>query len=322
MPKGTILDRVGAHALIAAAETGDLHAALRLGWPGPDDLHEDDAAHRLALAVGGGGVDLRGPTLSRVELVAKWPGVLHVRVPAVVALAAIDPIEVFTLLHGQAVEAGEAVAGVKVAPHVVPAEVVRQGVRLARERGPLVEVRPYRTLAVPAIACEPLEGTARRRFEEGARTKLSALGSAFAGVTDAHDADPARATALVRHALDGLAGPAHPVILVGGVSAGDPLAPFCDALEALGGRFVRHGLPAHPGSMLWLAELRGSRLLGLPGCGMFSMATALDLVLPRLLTGEALDAASLAELAHGGLLTRDMRFRMPAYARGLEAPDT
>jgi molybdopterin biosynthesis enzyme len=89
----------------------------------------------------------------------------------------------------------------------------------------------------------------------------------------------------------------------------------------LGGRFIRRGMPVHPGSMLWLAELGSIRLLGLPGCGMFSMATAADLVLPRLLTGEALDEASLAQLAHGGLLNREMRFRMPRYARDLETPD-
>ena len=71
-----------------------------------------------------------------------------------------------------------------------------------------------------------------------------------------------------------------PVILVGGVSAGDPLAPFFAALDGLGGRVLRRGVPAHPGSMIWLAELGDSRLLGLPQCGMFTMATAADLCCP------------------------------------------
>jgi hypothetical protein len=44
-------------------------------------------------------------------------------------------------------------------------------------------------------------------------------------------------------------------------------------------------------------------------------------VLPRLLTGEVLTAEALADLAHGGLLGREMRFRMPAYARELPAPE-
>ena len=62
-------------------------------------------------------------------------------------------------------------------------------------------------------------------------------------------------------------------------------------------------------------------LVGLPQCGMFAKATAADLILPRLLTGERLTAESLAELAHGGVLGREMRFRFPPYARDLDAPE-
>jgi hypothetical protein len=73
--------------------------------------------------------------------------------------------------------------------------------------------------------------------------------------------------------------------------------------------------------MIWLAELGRTTLLGLPQCGMFARATAADLILPRLLTGERLTRESLAELAHGGVLRREMRFRFPPYARHLEAPE-
>jgi hypothetical protein len=54
--------------------------------------------------------------------------------------------------------------------------------------------------------------------------------------------------------------------------------------------------------------------------GMFSMATAADLILPRLLTGEPLTGPHLADLAHGGIMRQGMRFRLPPYARQLPAP--
>jgi hypothetical protein len=286
-------------------------------------MHEDEAGERIALAVGGAGVDQRPPRQSLLQLVSKWDGVVHVRHEALARLNQVEAIEVFTLFHGQCVEEGDVVASVKVVPHVIAAEAVKRAVRLAREEAPLVEVRPYQPMHVGAVVCEPLTGGARERFEQVAHAKLAALGATFAGVIDAWDADPAVATERIALALRALADEArhHHVVLVTGVSAGDPLTPFGEALTTLGGRFVRRGLPVHPGSMLWLAELGSIRLLGLPGCGMFSMATAADLVLPRLLTGEALDDASLAELAHGGLLNREMRFRMPPYARDLETPD-
>ena len=52
------------------------------------------------------------------------------------------------------------------------------------------------------------------------------------------------------------------------------------------GAIVRRGVPAHPGSMLWLARIGRTAILGLPTCGAYSKATAADLLLPRLLSGE------------------------------------
>jgi molybdopterin biosynthesis enzyme len=75
----------------------------------------------------------------------------------------------------------------------------------------------------------------------------------------------------------------------------------------------RHGAPAHPGSLLWLATWDGKPVLGMPTCGMFSQATTFDLVLPRVLAGDRLDNRALAELGHGGLLSRDMAYRFPPY---------
>ncbi len=322
LPKGARLDRDVATRLVAAAMDGTLARPLRVAWPDPDDVHEDEAADRLAAAVGGAGVELRPPRQSRLDLAAAWDGVLHVRAEALRRLNATDPLEVFTLFHGQAVSRGQVVCSVKVAPHVLPVATLAEGLRIAKGEGPIVEVRPYRPTEVGAIAVETMTSEALARFEAGARTKVEALGWTFNGTIVVPDDDPESAEVAVREALDTLVRQRGlPVLLVGGVSAGDPLSPFYVALERAGGTVLRRGVPAHPGSMIWLARLDRSQLLGLPQCGMFSLATAADLVLPRLLTGEALTAESLAELAHGGLLGREMRFRMPVYARDLPEPE-
>jgi hypothetical protein len=322
MAKGQSLDQDAVARLVAAAATGTLTRPVKIAWPEAGDVHEDEAAAQLARAVGGAGVDLRAPRYSRFDLAAMWDGVLHLRIEPLHRLNAIDPLEVFTLFHGQAVAQGQVVCSVKVAPHLLPAATLAEGLRTARVDGPIVEVRPYRDTKVGAIAVQAITPDALERFDQGARRKVEALGGTFMGVVVVPDEEPDKAEKGATEALRTLVSDQSlPLLLVGGVSAGDPLSPFYAALDRLGGKVVRRGVPAHPGSMIWLAQLERTQILGLPQCGMFSLATAADLVLPRLLTGEVLTAEALADLAHGGLLGREMRFRMPAYARELPAPE-
>ena len=322
LAKGTRIDASLARTLQLAARKAELPPLLRLAWGDLGDLHEDDAALRLAAAVAGPGVAIGSPAQSRVDLAAKVDGVLRIRVEALGQLNRIDPLEVFTLFHGQAVRAKQVVASVKVAPHLVPGTIVEAGEAVARSHAPLINVDPYLPLEVAAIAAEALEPSSLERFDRAVRTKVVSLGGRFLGTSSVADEDPESAARRLGDTLRALAFEQRvALILVGGVSAGDPLSPLYAALEALNGRLLRRGVPAHPGSMIWLAALGETTLLGLPQCGMFSMATAADLILPRLLTGERITADTLAELGHGGLLGKEMRFRFPDYVRDSEGSE-
>jgi hypothetical protein len=285
------------------------------------DLHEDDAAIRLAAAVAGAGLTVRGPSQSRVDLVAADDGVLHVRAVALERLNRLDPLEVFTRLDGSIVAAGDVVASVKVAPHVVAGSVVDAGARIAGDGArPLVRVAPFRPLRVAVVVKESLRAADRSRFEASVRAKVESLGSEIVAIDYVADEDDAVRDALATRARAGGRARAQVILTAGGRST-DPSDPFFAAIEALGGRIVRHGVPAHPGSMLWLARIGRTAILGLPTCGAYSKATAADLLLPRLLTGEPPTRRTVSHLGHGGVLTREMRFRFPPYARELEAPD-
>jgi hypothetical protein len=285
--------------------------------PQADDVHEDEAALRLAAAVGGVGVVRRGPVESRVDLVAERQGELRVDVHGVQQLDRIDPIALFTGLDGQILAQGAVAASIKVGPHLVPARALeRAEAVIARRHRTLVEVRPFTPHRIAALVRESLDASARARFESSIRTRIEALGSELVAID--YVADDTRA---VRDAMDGQAAGGAEIVLTAGAGSTDPADPVFVALRSLHGRVVSHGVPAHPGSMLWLGRLRGTTLIGLPTCGAYSRATAVDLLLPWLLAGEPPTRATVARLGHGGVLTRDMRFRMPAYARELEAPE-
>jgi molybdopterin biosynthesis enzyme len=303
-------------AALSVAVPGD---AVTVLVPEPGELHEDDAAIRLAAAVAGPGLTVRGPAQSRVDLIADAPGVLNVRIAELERINRIDPLEVFTAFDGQVVERGDLVASVKIAPHLVDAATVDAGARLAGfGSNPIVWVAPFIPGRVGVIVKESVRSTARQRFETSVRAKIVGLGSevvAIDYVEDDAEAVESSMAAFVRRP--------DPVdlILTAGAASTDPLDACFVAIAALGGRVVRRGVPAHPGSMLWLARIGGTAILGLPTCGAYSKATAADLLLPRLLSGEAASEKTVAKLGYGGILTRSQRFRFPAYARELDAPE-
>jgi Probable molybdopterin binding domain len=313
--KGRRLSQDDLLALAAA----DPDSPVSVLVPDSNELHEDDAARRLAAAVAGPGLVVRGPAQSRIDLLAEAAGVANVRVAELERLNRIDPLEVFTVFDGQVVEAGELVGSVKIAPHLVDAAIVDEGARLADFGGrPLVWVAPFIASRVAVVVKETVRATARGRFETSVRAKVEGLGSEIVAIDYVEDD-----AEVVEAALAGyVRGPdAVDLILTAGAASTDPLDACFAAIAALGGRMVRRGVPAHPGSMLWLARIGRTAILGLPTCGAYSKATAVDLLLPRLLSGEPASERTVAKLGHGGILTRSQRFRFPAYARDLDAPD-
>ncbi len=310
--------RLSAEDLLAIG-TADAGSPVSVIIAEPGELHEDDAAIRLAKAVAGPNLTVRGPIQSRLDLLAAAPGVVNVLVAELERLNRLDPLEVFTVFDGQIVEKGDLVASVKIAPHVVDAAIVEAGSRLAGFGSqPIVWVAPFIARRVGVVVKESVRATARERFEVSVRAKVEGLGSTIIDIEYVDD-DPEAVEAAMARFVRGA--DTADLILTAGSASTDPHDAFYLAVAALGGRIVRRGVPAHPGSMLWLARVGKTAILGLPTCGAYSKATAADLLLPRLLSGEPASEKTVAKLGHGGILTRSQRFRFPPYARELDAPD-
>ena len=302
--KGARLDAEAARTLLTLP-WDELHLlALEAG-----DLHEEDAGRRLAASVTGDGVEVKGYSGGQWTLTATRRGLLRVDVARLAAVNVHEGVAVFTLLDRQPVDRGETVAKAKVTPLAIGADTILAVEQAAR--GGAVTVAAFRPVALGTVARESLEPKQRARFESALRTKIDWFGGRllpvrFAGASPRAVAD--EMSALRAEGAD--------VLIVAGASALDPLDPVFGGLTLLGARMERHGAPAHPGSLLFLARWQDLPVLGMPTCGMFSQATTFDLVLPRLLAGEAIANAEIAALGHGGLLSREMAYRFPPYRAG------
>src|SRR6185436_8737168 len=129
----------------------------------------------------------------------------------------------------------------------------------------VVAVSGFQPTTVGAVARESLDARQRARFESALAQKIDWFGSRLLPLRYAGPS--ARSVADELQALRQEGGR---VLIVAGAYALDPVF---GGLALLGASMERHGAPAHPGSLLWLARWDDVAVLGMPTCGMFSQAT-------------------------------------------------
>ena len=300
--KGTVL---GPEHLAALRELPEVHLAVL----DEDDLHEDEAARRLGAAVAGPGTRVEGPVQSQVRVVAERRGLLRVEREAVDRLNHLPTVGVFTLVDGQAVEAGEEVAGAKVTPVAVPRLLVQEAERVAATAGPILRVEAFRPLRTLVVVTERLKPRARALFAEAVTRKLGWYGAGLLAVREV-----ARSGEAVRAAYDEGRRLGAELVLFAGASSIDPLDAAYAELAAAGGALLRQGAPAHPGSMLWLGRLDRAVVLGVASCAGFGRNTSLDLVLPFVFAYGEADELDFARLGYGGLIEEGAGRRFPPYS--------
>lgn len=305
--KGQTLDAAAAARLLALPWRDPEVHLLELD---PGDVHEEPAGSRLAAAACGEHVEVKGYSGGQWTLAGQCRGLVRVNVDALAAVNALEGMSVFTLYDLQPVEAGEVVARAKITPLAIPERLVKDAESRAWSARGLVAVKPFRPHVLGALSRESLAPPQRDRFESSLTEKVDWFGSRLLPVRYA----PGDAAAVAAE-MESLLAAGAEILIAAGAGSLDPLDPVFAGLERLGGRMIRHGAPAHPGSLLWIADLRGHPVLGMPACGMFSQATTFDLVLPRILAGEPAGVTELAALGHGGLLSRDSAYRFPPYRR-------
>ncbi|MHB1255583.1 MAG: molybdopterin-binding protein [Dethiobacteraceae bacterium] len=271
-------------------------------------LHEDDAALRLAATLCGQGITVSEPTEGRVNLSATADGVFRVKKDVLFRINSLDDLAVATIHSDLAVAKGAQVAGVRAVPLVVDEDKIRQAEALAQFSGPVMEVAAYRKLAVGVVTTgsEVYHQRIADRFTPVVREKIARFPSVLLGQRVANDDKE-----MIQAAILELVALGSQIIIVTGGMSVDPDDRTPAAIRATGAEIVTYGTPVLPGAMLMLAYLGHVPVLGLPGCAMYNSTTVFDLILPRLFTGERLKKAHFAEMAVGGLCANCEPCRYP-----------
>jgi molybdenum cofactor synthesis domain-containing protein len=262
-----------------------------------DELHEEDAARRLAKAAAGDNLELTDPSEGRVNLVAKIPGLLKVDSGLLYRLNSLGDIMLATLPTDWHVKQGTVVAGTRTIPVVVKENLIERAEALCRDK-PIVNLlaMPAKRVHLIVTGSEVFTGRIKDGFGPVVSRKVGEMGSSVESVKIAPD-DP---DIIATHIKDAKQAGADVILVSGGMSV-DPDDKTPEGIRRSGATVETHGFPVLPGSMFLMAYLDETPVMGLSGCVLHDPFTAFDALLPRLLAGEKISRGDIMAMGHGGL---------------------
>jgi len=264
-----------------------------------NEIHENEAARLLAAALVGSGTEYSSEVVEgKVVIKAAVDGLLKVDKEALLQFNLLGEVMCSTLHTNTPVKKGEQVAASRLIPLVGERSLVSEAVAIAEAGEKIIRVLPLNKVKAGLVitGSEVFYGRIEDRFEQVLRKKLAGFGSEVTMVGFAPD-DPKLIAAEIQKCL---AGGADLIVTSGGMSV-DPDDVTRIGIKEAGVEDMVYGTPVLPGAMFLVGRIGTVPVLGLPACGMFHSITVLDLILPRILTGETIGRRELADLGHGGL---------------------
>ena len=297
-------------------------------------LHEDEAAEILREICMGEDTAMTAspPGEGKIEIRAAKDGLLKIDRRKLLEINSLGEMMIATIHGDYPVRAGEKLAGTRVIPLVIEEEKMQKARAIAKD-GPILSILPIPKVRYGLVTTgnEVAAGRIEDQFGPVLKQKLEAYGAECMGQVILPD-DRERITAAI---LDFVRQGAELVLCSGGMSV-DPDDKTPGAIRDTGATIISYGAPVLPGAMFLLSYLtvgdhadataestgkpegeaslikscresvpescgRVVPVLGLPGCIMYAKRTIFDLVLPRVLAGERLQAEDLAKYGEGGL---------------------
>ena len=285
-------------------EEADIPRMLDIGkqtvfiWePEAGEIHEEDAAARMAAAMPVEGAHYEGPSEGKMVLRADAAGMLRVDTALLRRLNSIGDITISTLPDHYPIRPGDRIASMRIVPLVTQEAQIEELEALCKG-AKVLDLLPYQAkkAGIVITGSEVYHGRIQDKFEAVARAKLAKYPCEVVGVAICDD-DLDMLTGEARRLLD--AG-ADLLIFSGGMSVDpDDLTP--SAIRALGADVVTHGVPSQPGNMTLVAYLGEAAILGVPGASIVMPTTIFDVVLPQIFAGLKFTKEELIGLGDGGL---------------------
>ncbi|MBU0661637.1 molybdopterin-binding protein [Patescibacteria group bacterium] len=265
----------------------------------PGEIHEDDAAIKLCMALAGPGVVFDPkPSEGKISLKAACRGLLKVNVDALTEVNLVPDISCSSRHNNTVLEKGDIVATARAIPLIIDEKTLNAAVKIAEDAGGLFSIKPLSQPQVGLIITgnEVHTGLIEDKFAPIIRKKLQRFDCEVKYISFAPD-DKIKVIMEIKELLQN---GVELIMVTGGMSV-DPDDITRMAITEAGASDVVYGTPVLPGAMFLYGRFGNVPVLGLPACVLFYKVTVLDLLLPIVLAGETITRKDLASMAHGGL---------------------
>ena len=285
---------------------------------GPNDLDENEAAHRLAKALETTGLKAGRAGTGRCNLIAQFDGLIQIDAKIIARLnRKNEAITIATVSPESVLKGGDIAATVKIITFGVAANHVAGCAKLIAEKRP-VSLHPFSRLRIGLIQTT-LSGTKQSVIEKAHHVtddRITALGSEFAEeIICAHGEE--QVTGAIRKMKQKRIG----ILLILGASAiADRRDVVPQAVINAGGDIDHFGMPVDPGNLMLLAHLEEMKILGIPGSARSPRLHGFDWLLQRFAAGRQVTARDITAMGVGGLLKEIPSRPMPRRSGEISYP--
>ena len=262
-------------------------------------LHENEAVMLMAQAFCGQGVFFEEePSEGKLKLYAVKEGMLKVEKQALLKINMLGELMCATRHTNTIVKAGDIIGAARAIPLFIDRGIIDKAICIASAKQGIVRVLPLKKAIVGILITgnEVYHHIIEDQFESILRSKIVSIGSVVKEVAFTPDDPDFISDTINRFIESGI----DLILTTGGMSVDPDDVTRIGILKA-GSRDCIYGAPVLPGAMFMIGYIEHVPVLGVPACGIYHKTTMLDLILPRILSGEKIGRKELVAMGHGGL---------------------
>ncbi len=262
------------------------------------EVHEEEAALRIAKAVAGPEMEITKPREGKVNIKSDIFGLLKINKSLLKEVNSIPDISLATLHENTVCQPGTIFAGTKIIPLYTSEARLKKIEELCQSKGTVFQVIPFKEKKVGIVITgnEIYKGRIKDKFGDYIKNKVEPLGSIINHQTIVPDDEDLIAKGILEMRDKG----SEVIFVCSGLSI-DPDDVSVEGVERSGARIISYGAPVMPGAMFLFAMLGDIPILGAPAAVIFNKATIIDVILPRVLAGEQISRQDIIDMGHGGL---------------------